>query len=194
MIDFSFLTPERDKLITEYDLEIEKRKQNNKNIFIQQTTPKEYWKADIKKIDKKITEFIYNDKIFCWIFGNKGVGKTYSLYAVRNHLIIDLNDIYFEIKMEGELDYDVNFKRLNAIDNLAISDNKMKFLADYYFNLIDWHWKTHKKLFLTSTISINKWLELLSKYNIDSAEAISSRFSNKIDNIELFGNDKRKSK
>ena len=124
----------------------------------------------------------------------KGVGKTFSLYAVRNFNILTKGNIYFDIRMEGELNYDIDFKKINAVDNLAISDSKMKFLADYYFNLIDWKWKTHQKLILTSTKKPNEWLELLSKYNNESAEAISSRFSNSIDIIELIGNDRRKQK
>lgn len=162
--------------------------------FLKQTTPQIFQTANIENIDKRIKDFILSNKIFCWIYGDFGRGKSYSIYAVRNYFIIQKGNIYFDIKMEGELNYDIDFKKINAIDNLAISESKMKYLADYYFNLIDWCWKNKKKLYLTSTKKFDEWLSFFSKYNNESAQAIASRFSNNLEYIELLGQDRRKIK
>lgn len=182
-----------DIAIKRYEERREKEILQQRQFFIERTTPKEFLKADIKKIDKRIINFAKGNNLFCWIHGVKGVGKTYSLYAIRNYFIYKGN-IYFDIKMEGELNYDIDFRDINAVDNLCMSDSKIKFLSDYYFNLIDWCWKYQKKLYLTSTKDYNFWLDMLSKINLENAEAIASRFSNNIEIIELKGNDKRKIK
>jgi hypothetical protein len=161
-----------------------------RQFLIERTTPKEFINADIKNIDNKIINFTRSNKIFCWIYGVKGVGKTYSLYAIRNYQIYRGNS--FDLVMEGELNYDKDFRDINAVDNLCISDSKIKFLSDYYFNLIDYCWKHHKKLYLTSTKKHNYWIEMLSYMNNENAEAIASRFSNAIEIIELKGDDRRK--
>jgi DNA replication protein DnaC len=183
-----------DEKVNKYRLQYENNIIEERRLFIKNTTPKEFINADIKNIDKRLISFMRNEKRFCWISGVKGSGKTYNLYAIRNFLILNKGYIYFDVQMEGELCYDVNFKKIDAVDNLGISESKFKFLADYYFNLIDWSWKQHKKLYLTSTLSYSKWIEILSKYNTESAEAIASRFSNNIEIIELTGDDKRKIK
>jgi len=189
-----FLQNYNDERVNKYRAEYENNIKEKRLLFIKNTTPKEFINARIENIDKRIINFMENGKLFCWISGVKGVGKTYSLYAIRNFLILSKGNIYFEVQMEGELCYDINFKRINAVDNLGISESKFKFLADYYFNLIDWSWKQHKKLYLTSTLSHEKWIEILSNYNTEAAEAIASRFSNNIEIIDLGNIDRRKIK
>jgi chromosomal replication initiation ATPase DnaA len=159
--------------------------------FLQNTTPKHFWDADIKSIDYRIAAFMKNDKKFCWIYGEYGNGKTYSIYAIRNYLIMQ-NNIYFEIIMEGEINYETNFKRISAVDNIGISEGKFKFLSDYYFNLFDYCWRSEKKLYLTSTLNPDKWLDKLRVVNPENAAAIASRLSNVTDIIELIGDDRRK--
>jgi DNA replication protein DnaC len=177
--------------IAEYEARRKQEEIYQAKLYIDMTTPFEYRNADIKNIDTRIVNFCKNDKRFCWIHGIKGVGKTYSLYAIRNAKIYQGYKT-FTVCMEGELNYDMPFKDIDAVDNLCISDSKMKFLADYYFNLIDWCWKCHKKLYLTSTKPLKEWLRMLSMYNTESAEAIASRLSNVTDLVELTGNDRRK--
>lgn len=181
-----------DSKVDEYEKKRQDEMRQERQMYIDMTTHAEYKQANYKKIDNRIIEFINNDKRFCWIHGVKGVGKTYSLYAVRNYYILEKGNTTFNVVMEGELDYDYNFKDINAVDNLCISDAKMKFLADYYFNLIDYCWKCHKKLYLTSTKKYSEWVKLLSNYNMESAEAIASRLSNVTDVIHLEGCDRRK--
>lgn len=181
-----------DAEIEKYEKRRQEEMRQERQMYIDMTTPEEYKKADYKNIDKRITDFISNDKRFCWIYGVKGVGKTYSLYAIRNYYILEKGNTTFSVVMEGELNYDYSFKDINAVDNLCISDAKMKFLADYYFNLIDYCWKNHKKLYLTATKKYSEWIKMLSNYNMESAEAIASRLSNVTDVIELVGNDRRK--
>jgi DNA replication protein DnaC len=159
--------------------------------FLHNTTPKHFWNADINLIDTRIKDFMNNNKKFCWIYGEYGSGKTYSIYAIRNYLIMQ-NNIYFEIIMEGEINYDTNFKRINAIDNIGISEGKFKFLSDYYFNLFDYCWRSEKKLYFTSTLSPEKWIEKLRIVNPENAAAIASRLSNVTDIICLTGSDRRK--
>lgn len=181
-----------DEAIRKYEEKKEKELFQQRQFLIERTTPKEFINADIKNIDKRIIDFAKGNKTFCWIHGVKGVGKTYSLYAIRNYQIY--RGYSFDLCMEGELNYDKDFRDINAVDNLCISDSKIKFLADYYFNLIDFCWKCHKKLYMTSTKKYNYWIEMLSKVNTENAEAIASRFSNVIEVIELQGADKRKLK
>ena len=179
-----------EEAIKRYEEKKEKEIFQQRQFLIERTTPKEFINADIKNIDKRIIDFARSNKIFCWIYGVKGVGKTYSLYAIRNYQIYRGN--FFDLVMEGELNYDKDFRDINAVDNLCISDSKIKFLSDYYFNLIDYCWKHHKKLYLTSTKKHDYWIEMLSNVNNENAEAIASRFSNAIEIIELKGNDRRK--
>ena len=179
-----------EEAIKRYEEKKEKEIFQQRQFLIERTTPKEFINADIKNIDKRIIDFARSNKIFCWIYGVKGVGKTYSLYAIRNYQIYRGN--FFDLVMEGELNYDKDFRDINAVDNLCISDSKIKFLSDYYFNLIDYCWKHHKKLYLTSTKKHDYWIEMLSSVNNENAEAIASRFSNAIEVIELKGNDRRK--
>ena len=179
-----------EEAIKKYEEKREKDIFQQRQFLIERTTPKEFINADIKNIDNRIINFARSNKIFCWIYGVKGVGKTYSLYAIRNYQIYRGNS--FDLVMEGELNYDKDFRDINAVDNLCISDSKIKFLSDYYFNLIDYCWKHHKKLYLTSTKKHNYWIEMLSYMNNENAEAIASRFSNAIEIIELKGNDRRK--
>ena len=179
-----------EEAIKKYEEKREKDIFQQRQFLIERTTPKEFINADIKNIDNRIINFARSNKIFCWIYGVKGVGKTYSLYAIRNYQIYRGN--FFDLVMEGELNYDKDFRDINAVDNLCISDSKIKFLSDYYFNLIDYCWKHHKKLYLTSTKKHDYWIEMLSNVNNENAEAIASRFSNAIEVIELKGNDRRK--
>ena len=179
-----------EEAIKKYEEKREKDIFQQRQFLIERTTPKEFINADIKNIDNRIINFARSNKIFCWIYGVKGVGKTYSLYAIRNYQIYRGNS--FDLVMEGELNYDKDFRDINAVDNLCISDLKIKFLSDYYFNLIDYCWKHHKKLYLTSTKKHNYWIEMLSYMNNENAEAIASRFSNATEIIELKGNDRRK--
>ena len=181
-----------ENLIKQYEEKKEREIFQQRQFLIERTTPKEFIKADIKNIDNRIIDFAKSNKIFCWIYGIKGIGKTYSLYAIRNYQIYKGN--IFDLVMESELNYNKDFRDINAIDNLYMSGSKIKFLSDYYFNLMDYCWKHHKKLYMTSTRHYNEWIKLLSSVNVENAESIASRFSNVIQAIELKGDDKRKNK
>lgn len=181
-----------DNLIEHHEKKYRENIKQERYLFINNTTPKIYINANFENINKQIKNFINSNKLFCWIYGGYGTGKTYSLYAIRNYHIMQKGNIYFNVVMEGELNYDFNFKKIDSIDNLAISESKMKFLADFYFNLIDWCWKNNKKLYLTSTKDFKEWLSFFSKYNSESSHAIASRFSNNLEVINLGEKDLRK--
>lgn len=161
---------------------------DNKLEFLKSTTPKMYLTADIKNIDKRIVE---SKKTFVWITGAWGCGKTYSLYAIRNNKILN-NNFYFEIKNENELNYDLKISRINAIDNITVNENKIKYLCQFYFDLIDYHYVNKKRLYISSTLNYNVWLNELNRLSAENAGAIASRFSNNIELIELKGDDRRK--
>jgi DNA replication protein DnaC len=187
-----------DNLIKDRDEEdiLKKIKQfedHKKMSFLKNSTPEDYWNASLKNINSRIIDFINNEKRFCWIWGDNGAGKTYCLYAIRNSLIMKGN-IFFEIISEYELNYDLNFRNYNAIDNVGMGDNKFKYLSDFYFSIIDWRWKKHKKLFFTSTFSLEQWLSEIYKINPLSSNSISSRLSNQTDVIKLTDKDRRKEK
>ena len=65
--------------------------------------------SNIKNIDQRILTSI---KRFVWITGVYGTGKTYSLYAIRNNEILNKGNSYFEIQIEADLNYDINYRKI----------------------------------------------------------------------------------
>jgi hypothetical protein len=93
--------------------------------------------------------------------------------------------------MENELNYDVDFRQINAIDNLTCNEIKIKFLAQFYFNLFDYCWKNKKKLFITATIEPELWLIQLDRFCVENAGAIADRIRQSLEIIYLEGESKR---
>jgi hypothetical protein len=88
--------------------------------------------------------------------------------------------------MENELNYDTNFKKINAVDNVVIEASKIKFLSQFYFDLIDYCWKNEKKLCLTSIHLPEKWLSSFFELKAENAGAIADRMKkNSYELIEL---------
>jgi len=188
-----------DSKIIEYEKQNQLQLQQERLYILQKTTPVEFQDADIKKIDSRIIEFLKSNKIFCWISGVKGAGKSWSLYALRNSKIMQGQK--FEIKMEHEIFWDseknnmnCDYRYINAIDNIEIENSQPKSLIKFYFSIIDWCWKNHKKLFFTASVDCKKWLDMVGRINVDHAESIASRFSKNIEFIELQNIDRRKNK
>jgi DNA replication protein DnaC len=162
---------------------------------VKYSMPEEYINIDLKNINSKILNFDKSNNIFMWIYGKVGTGKTYSINGLRLKYIINNHD--FKILKEYDLDYkDIdNYKsQFFCIDDFGISENENRniSLLDLYFELIDHKREKHSKLIITSNLSIIEWLNKMKKYNYETALRISSRFSNKIEIIELTGEDRRK--
>jgi chromosomal replication initiation ATPase DnaA len=181
-----------DNKVDEYIKQYEQNIKSERWYFLKKTTPENFWKASITLIDKRIIEFIKNNKIFCWIYGSFGTGKTYSLYAIRNYFIMQKGKIYTNIFQEDILNYDIKIRDIDMIDNFGMTENKLKYLTEFYFTLFDFCWRERKKLYIVSNKHYREWLEMLNKNNAEFSGSIASRFSNNIDCIELQGKDKRK--
>lgn len=164
---------------------------------IKEKIPEIYFDADINKIDKRIIAFKKSNKTFCWIYGQPGTGKTYSLYAMLVDLIKEnIENSEFKILKEYEIKFDDEYKHCFALDDFGLSrnDNRNKYLIDFYFMVIDYFLENKKKLFITSNLSINEWIAEMKRINEDTVMRIASRLSNVTDFIELKGQDKRKIK
>jgi len=171
-----------------YDLE-EKIK------MIKKIIPIEYHIIDLKEIRPDILSFYESDNIFMWIYGKVGRGKTYSINGLRMKKISEgWQD--FEIIKECNLSYKDIDKYKNeffCIDDFGLSENDKRniSLLDLYYELIDNKREYHSKLIITSNYSINEWLNKMKKYNYETALRITSRFSKKIEVIQLTGGDRR---
>jgi DNA replication protein DnaC len=182
-----------EKNIKEYEELKRKEEFLNRIELIKYKTPEKYQDARIETIDKRIVNFMKSDKLFCWIYGLCGTGKTYSLYAIKNNLL--LNSYYeFKVIKEYSIDYGVKPEIIDAIDDFALSenDNRNKHLIDLYFGIIDYFIENNKKLYITSNISLQAWINKMTRFNDLTASRIASRMSNVTDVINLIGSDKRK--
>jgi predicted YcjX-like family ATPase len=179
-----------EKLIESERKKIEDSILENKKQFISMTTPVIYRESWINQIDKRILE---SKKVFIWLTGCTGSGKTFSIQALRNYEIIKKSNLYFNIVMENEMDYNyTKFSQVNAVDNITCESSKLKYLNSLYFDIIDYCCKNKKRLYFTSTKDFQSWINAMAEFSNENARAISSRFSNNIDLIDLGKFDKRK--
>jgi DNA replication protein DnaC len=171
---------------------------NNQLYLLLKDIPDEYKDININTVNSKILNFEYTKKIFMWIYGKTGTGKTHSIYSLK---LKNINENRKPLVILKE--YDLNYKDIDkykdsfiCIDDFGISENENRNIAllDLYFELIDNKREKHSKLIITSNLSIMEWLNKMKKYNYETALRISSRFSNMIEIIELTGEDKRKTK
>lgn len=166
----------------------------NKVIRIKNEIPFEYQNIEYNNVN--FIKFMQSEKIFCWITGATGVGKTAMLYSRK---IYEINkNIYYkrlEIIREIDFNYDTYTKGLIAIDDVGVEENKenrYKYLINYYYDLIDKKRNQNEKCIFTSNLKLNEWIKLLHKYDKFNADRIASRLSIVTDIIELKGEDRRK--
>ena len=50
---------------------------------LQRSIPETYIDCDISEYNADLKRFIMSDKLFCWLYGNTGTGKTYSVYNLK---------------------------------------------------------------------------------------------------------------
>jgi len=145
-------------------------------------------------VDKRIQHFFKSEKLFCWIHGGTGTGKTYSLYAYLIYQIVNSLKNYLKIIKEVNFNYKIELNDNIAIDDVGISEqaNRNINLSDLYYELIDYKLERKQKLIFTSNVDIDTWLKNMQKVNSLNSDRIRSRLQNNLVCINLTGIDQRK--
>lgn len=170
-------------------------------VYIKKHIPVMYRNADYNNIDKKIIDFYTNDKVFLWMHGKPGTGKTHSVYALVKYIIENIDLRYNDINMKIFKEYDINFDTdfnydIIAIDDFGLSqnNNRNNVLTDIYFSLIDNRLENNKKMIITSNLSVSECIDKMNSSNNEASARIASRLSKVSSIIETKGSDKRKNK
>lgn len=198
-MDFTIQCKCQEKGLYRFEVETQLNELDNTIQNIQLNMPKAFQTNCLyKNIDVRIKGFLNNDKLFCWINGITGTGKTYSLYAIRLNQIFkhEMPFEWLDIIKETDFNYKIDYKGFIAIDDIGISlnENRNINLSDLYFSMIDYKVENNEKLILTSNYSYETWIKSMAKVNVMNASRIDSRISGNIDCITLTGADRRKVK
>lgn len=139
--------------------------------------------------DIRIKDFVRNDKIFLWIYGNNGNGKTSAIYAIKMEQIMR-NEIYL-ISVVNEYNFSFNtpISGFLAIDDVykLKSQERLRYLLPLYYNLFNYKRDNREKCIFSSNISISEFLENISKIDTDIANAIHDRMHGITEEIHFIG-------
>jgi DNA replication protein DnaC len=144
--------------------------------------------------DQRVKSFINNSKIFLWIYGKNGVGKTSILNAIKINQIMNNKIHFLEIINECNFSYLTDIKNFLAIDDVyKLKDNqRLRYLLPLYYNLINTKWENQEKLIFTSNFSLYDFINEIAAFDDDTARAIQDRMHNLTEVIHLQGESFRK--
>jgi DNA replication protein DnaC len=178
------------------DDELEKKQtaenQEKINEKIKELIPKRYHQAEVR--NKEILDFFRTDKLFLWIHGFTGSGKTESVYALMRLCITKHINSRFFMYNESTINYETRFVGIPIIDDLWLSANakRKENLLDIYYELINEKYEHGLQLIITSNFSPDTWLDDAKKINSQMTNRITSRFSKNIQIVDLGKNDYRR--
>ena len=183
--------------------------EENKEEFgsiISKTIPPLYQESNFEQCDEKIKKIIYKEISSLkeikglYLFGDCGVGKTYTLFAIykvfvanglRKHTrIINASTWMAKLRENYDDKYVIrDFKdELKKIDLLLIddigSDRTTDYATDVLYEVINYRHDYMLPTFFTSNLSVK---ELAQKYS----DRIASRIAGMCEIIKLEGQDRR---
>jgi hypothetical protein len=177
------------------ELEIFQDKLQDKIRWIKRYIPGDYWyNVYFENQDKKVKAFKNNDKIFLWVWSKEnGSGKTSILYSwIMNQIMND--ELYFyEVINECNFGFKTMVgKKIFLDDVMKIKiPERIKYLINYYYNLINFKRENRQKIIFTSNFNITDFISEISKYDKDIASAIYDRMHNVTDVLHLQNNNFR---
>lgn len=165
--------------------------------ILQRQIPEVYLNCDYETIDTRIIDFIKSGKVFLWLYGSVGTGKTYSIYSLK---ALNLIKGYRNVKIVKEYDFNydtkLNYNDIICIDDIGTAQNENRYssLAEQYFKLIDTAIEEQGKIIFTSNLTLKDFVNKIANVSNDISIRIASRMSNVTDVILLQGDDRRKMK
>ena len=197
-IDITFNTQCKCQFISGVSkIDLEEKRSYYKNCLnkIKIYVPKDYQENVFfeNQIDE-VKDFIKNKKVFLWIYGPNGTGKTSAINAVKIKQIIDNSINILNSVNELNFSYMTNIKDFIAIDDVykLKSQERLRYLLPCYYGLINYKRENREKVIFTSNYSLEDFLRNIARIDSDIASAIQDRMQGLTVEVLLDGQSLRK--